>query len=371
VAGVSYSHFRSPTCERWFAALFSGFALLTAASGCSGGEPRQEAEQKSEKERSTETGPQDGDGDQTGMTRPSDPPESREGAAALVWVGVEEADLLTLVDVARGKVVARHHTPGGPHNVVVAGDGTPATALYASDRIALVRRGKPRFVDLGGSPHDVKATGDLLVVANEAARRVDLVKEGEHTASIRLKAEPHDLAVAPGGDRAWVTLNGTDELAIVDLRARSVVRYVKTGRRPHDILFAPDGRLWVTDWAGPVTVFSRRGRLLGRVELAEESHHLAFTPDGRQAWITDHGTNRIFVVDARRLRLLDSLRVAGGPHHVAVTPDGMLAAVADHDNGTLVVYDVRRRTHVRTVRVGSGPHGVWAVPSDTTSAQER
>jgi len=178
VAGVHYSRLRSPTCERWLAALFGGFALLTAASGCSGGEPRQGAERKSEKERSTETEPPDAHGDRTGTTRRSDPPESREGAAALVWVGVEEANELTLVDVARGEVVARHHTPGGPHNVVVAGDGTPAAALYASDRIALVRRDKPRFVDLGGSPHDVKATGDLLVVANEAARRVDLVEEG-------------------------------------------------------------------------------------------------------------------------------------------------------------------------------------------------
>jgi DNA-binding beta-propeller fold protein YncE len=38
-----------------------------------------------------------------------------------------------------------------------------------------------------------------------------------------------------------VTLNGTDELAVVDLRARRLVRYVETGQRPHDILFAPDG----------------------------------------------------------------------------------------------------------------------------------
>jgi YVTN family beta-propeller protein len=336
-------------------------------ASCSGDEPRREAEQRSEREQAAKTNPPERGGEETGTTEPSDRPAGQTNSPALVWVGVEDADELALVDVAKGKVVARHETPGGPHNVTVTSEGTAAAALYASDRLALVRRGKVQLVELGGTPHDVKATGKVFLVANEAARRLDLIQGREHAASIALKAEPHDLAVAPGGDTAWVTLNGTDELAIVDLRARRLARYVKTGQRPHDILFAPDGRLWVTDWAGPVHVFDRRGRLRGRVELGEESHHLTFTPDGRQAWITDHGASRVFVVDARTLELIDSLRVAGGPHHVAITADGVLAAVADHDNGAVVVYDVKRRARVRTISVGSGPHGVWAVPADAPS----
>jgi YVTN family beta-propeller protein len=284
-----------------------------------------------------------------------------------VWVGLEGANRIALVDVTRGKVVARRQAPGGPHNVTVASDGTAAATLYGSDRIVLVRpRGRARFIELGGSPHDVKAAGSLFVVANEAGQHLDFIKGGKRLASVPLIAEPHDLAIAPGGDRAWVTLNGTDELAIVDLRARQVVRFVATGFRPHDLLFAPDRRLWVTDWQGPVHVFDRRGRVKGSVELGQESHHLAFTPDGRQAWITDHAARRIFVVDARSLRVIAALPVSGGPHHVAITPDGALAAVADHESGTVVVYDVKRRSRVHVIEVGAGPHGVWAVPPERT-----
>ena len=344
--------------ERRSVALLGAFALVLFASSCSGGDRRTgEGEHRAESDTNASAGQSEklGTTDRTGR-----PGQQRN--RALVWVGVEGGDQVALVDIARGKVLARHEAPGGPHNVTVASDGTAAAALYGSDRIVLVGGGKARLVPLGGTPHDVKAAGSLFAVANEAARRLDLVEGSEHTASVRLKAEPHDLAIAPGGGRAWVTLNGTDELAVVDLRARRVVRYVETGERPHDILFAPDGHLWVADWAGPVHVFDRRGRLRGRVQLGEESHHLAFTPDGREAWITDHGANRVFIVNARTLELVASLRVPGGPHHVAVTPGGRLAAVADHENGTLVVYDVERRARVRTVPVGSGPHGVWAVP---------
>jgi YVTN family beta-propeller protein len=359
--------FRSLSCTRWCAVLLGALALMVLVSSCSGGEPRKgQAEQRGEREQPTETEVPPEQGEESGTTQRSDPVEQQGKPRALVWVAAENADQIALVDIAKGKVLARHDTPGGPHNVTVASDGTAAAALYASDRLVLVRRGKARFVELGGTPHDVKAAGELVVVANEAGRRVELIRGNRRAGSIRLNAEPHDLAIAPGGGRAWVSLNGTDELAIVDLRARQVARSVATGFRPHDLLFAPDGRLWVTDWQGPVHVFDREGRPQGSVELGQESHHLAFTPDGRQAWITDHAARRIFVVDARSLRVIAALPVSGGPHHIAITPDGALAAVADHESGTVVVYDVKRRSRVNVIEVGAGPHGVWAVPPALT-----
>ncbi len=345
-----------------------GLALTLFVAGCSEGGPReQQPAQSGDGKQSTETSGRAAETEESGSNGAAGRRVRQPKPPALVWVGLEGADEVALVDVTRGKVVARRRAPGGPHNVTVASDGPAAATLYGSDRIVLVRpRGRARFIELGGSPHDVKAASSLFVVANEAGQRLDFIKGGKRLASVRLNAEPHDLAIAPGGDRAWVTLNGTGELAVVDLRARQVVRSVATGFRPHDLLFAPNGRLWVTDWQGPVHVFDRRGRVKGSVELGQESHHLAFTPDGRQAWITDHAARRIFVVDARSLRVLAALPVSGGPHHVAITPNGALAAVADHESGTVVVYDVKRRSRVHVIEVGAGPHGVWAVPPEPT-----
>lgn len=352
--GVSLSRLRS---------VVAAVVLIVLTSSCSGDEPRNgEIEQGGESQQ-TETHAAGAQEEEGGTIQP-EAGEAEEKPRALVWVALEDANQVVLVDVAKGKVLARHDTPGGPHNITVAADGTAAATLYGSDRLVLVGARKARFLELGGTPHDVKTARELLVVANEAARRLDLVEGGKHVASIDLKTEPHDLAIVPDGERAWVTLNGTDELAVVDLAARRVIRYIATGQRPHDILVAPDGKLWVTDWSGPVNVFDRRGKLRARIALGDESHHLAFTPNGKQAWITDHAANRIFIVDARRLELVDSLRVSGGLHHVAITADGRLAAVADHDNGTVSVYDVKRRTRVRTVHVGAGPHGVWTAHAE-------
>lgn len=281
----------------------------------------------------------------------------------IVWAAIESGNAVVEVDVGARRVIARHELAGGPHNITVAPDSTVAVSLPHAGRIALVRDGAVRQVRLGGSPHDVKAAGDLVIVANEGAARLDLVTlQGRVVGHVALKANPHDIAISPNGQQAWVSLNGLDQLAVVDLTARKLERYVRTDQRPHDLLFAPDGRLWVSDWDEGVYVYTARGRPVKQMIVGVQVHHLAFTPDGEQAWLTDHEGARIFVADARSLRVLDSFRSGGAPHHVTITRDGRWAVVTDHEHGRLVLFAVATRRRVASVPVGAGPHGVWAVP---------
>jgi DNA-binding beta-propeller fold protein YncE len=281
-----------------------------------------------------------------------------------VWVALEDARQLARVNVRTGKVTRRLDVPGHPHNIVVNRAGTVASALWSERRIVVVRSNKVKPVKLGGAPHDVKMGGGRIVVANQGSHRLQLVTlRGKRRGRIPLRANPHDLAIAPGQKRAWVTLEGTDDMAFVNLKGKKVVRYKSTGKSPHDLLFAPDSRLWVTDWNGAFHVYSRRGRLLKSKALGDEAHHLAFTRDGSEVWITDHGAHRIFVISTRSYKVLKRIRIRGAPHHVTITSDGKKAVVADHDRGLLVVYRVATRTRLRKIRVGTGPHGVWAIPA--------
>lgn len=328
--------------------------LALVSSGCMGVQPPNESARR-------EPGP--------ATTPPTPSPATETPAPArperqIVWVSVEDEQRVVAVDLRARKVVRRFRVSGVPHNVTVAADGTVVVALQGSGRIALIRGRRSREVRLGGSPHDVKVFGGTAVVANEGAARVDLVAlSGRRVDDVTLHANPHDLALTATG-RAWVTLDGSDELALVDVKDRSVVRYLPTGRRPHDLLVAPDGRLWVSDWEGGLHVFSRRGRLLRTIPVGVEAHHLAFTPGPgrREVWLTDHGADRVFVIDARTLRVEAELHTGGAPHHVAVTPDGRWAVVVDHEGGRILLYRARSRRLVARIPVGEGPHGVWAAP---------
>lgn len=290
--------------------------------------------------------------------------DSEASGRQVVWVAVENANRTLKVDVARGQILRSYRTPGGPHNITVAADGSVAVALYSSQAVAIIRDGAVERVFLGGRPHDVKVAGHLIVVANEGSSVIQLVSfDGKIVRSVALRDPPHDLAVSPNGGRAWVTMDDTDDLAVVNLGRRASPRYIDTGQRPHDILYAPDGDLWITDWEGALHVFAiPGGKLRKTIPLGVESHHLAFTPDGRFAWITDHAARKVFVVRVRTVSVVDRIRFPGLPHHVTISANGRLAVVADHANGRLVLYDTTTHSRVGTIRVGAGPHGVWAAP---------
>ncbi len=279
----------------------------------------------------------------------------------VVWVTLEGSGRTAKVDIASGRTIASFTTPGRPHNVAVS-DGVVAVAMWNSTNIAIIQDGRVRTVELGGAPHDVKIWRDRIVVANQGGSRVQVVRtDGVVVRRVPLPYRPHDLAVNPRNGSVWITLEGTGKIGMFRLGSDAPVRYVRTGRRPHDILFAPDGRLWITDWDGTALVYEMPGLRLARaVPLGSEAHHLAFTPDGRFVWITDHGASAVFVLRTSPVRRVDRIAFPGEPHHVAITSDGARAVVVDHANGRLVVYDAGTRRRVKFVHVGPRPHGVAA-----------
>jgi YVTN family beta-propeller protein len=292
----------------------------------------------------------------TGATAPSN------RSSTVVWVAADVGGRVIKVDIRNRRVLSSFNVRGNPHNVTVAPDGTVIATLQRTGRVAMIRDGHVRHVHLGGSPHDVKAGRRVAVVANEGARRLDLVSlTGRRMGSIPLKAHPHDVALAPEGGVAWATLNWTDDIAVVSLERKRVVRYLSTGVRPHNIVVTPDGRrVWVTDWEDGVHVFSREGRLIKTIPQGTELQHVAFSPDGREAWITAHGNDSVLIFSVEARRLIGTRRIEGEPHDVAITAAGECAIVADHDQGTIVLFDVETRRQVATIPVGAGPHGVWA-----------
>jgi DNA-binding beta-propeller fold protein YncE len=323
---------------------------LAALGGCSSGQDRP-ASVPSRSSATPAAGP-------TSTLTPSTTTPSTARRAAVAWVAAEGGRSVSQVDVERRAVALTVAVPGRPHNLAALPGGGAVVTLPTEGRIVLVdARGRPATVRLGGYPHDVKIAGPTLVVANTAAARLDLVgTDGRRRGVVPLRGRPHDLAVTADGRRAWVSLEGSDQIAVVNLRTRTAARYLSTRRRPHDLLLGRDGRAWVTDWDGSLTVYAPSGRLLREVTLGEEAHHLTFTPDGAQVWLTDSPGRLVFVVDIRSLRLVARLPLEGAPHHLAVV--GRWVAVADNTNGTVVLLDAASKRRVGRLRVGAGSHGL-------------
>ena len=131
--------------------------------------------------------------DKTGSRYPAGLAVSQKGN--LLYVVENVGDALAVVDPSSGRVVQRFSTDHYPYAVKVAPDGKVYVSAWGSNTISIFRA----FAD-----------GTL----SNAGRLV-------------VGPRPSALVINPDGSRLFVALAGTDQIAIVDTRARKVLRYLQ------------------------------------------------------------------------------------------------------------------------------------------------
>ena len=289
----------------------------------------------------------------------------------LAYVAVEGEGRVAVVDVGRGRVLARIPVPAGPHNLTAAGDGRIVVVTnQPAGRITIIDGRRFRVLrTIGGfrSPHDVKLSPDgrTAYVTDEGRGTLDVVDTGSGRLLRRLPAGAgaHDLA---GGDLGWVTHGPRAvPLELFDLgrrpRAPTRTRSLDAGGAAHDAVSAPDtADVFVTYWESGTVARLRTGRRapLWRRSVGSVTHHLAFDSySGQRLWVSDRA-GRVLLLSAANGAVLKRFGGCAGPHHVAVAT-ARRVAVACNAAGTVAVFDDRAGL-VRTVAVGRGPHGIAA-----------
>jgi hypothetical protein len=279
------------------------------------------------------------------------------GAAPAVALATADTEgHVAVVSAASGRVVQRVRTLDGPRSIEGRSRVVAVCAHTKLGKLTLLERdgggrvrvrrvlggfGEPRYTAIAGRYAFVtdSGTGEVATIDLERGRVVHRVAVG-------------DLArhVTRRGDTLWVALGSSAaQLVALDvsnpLRPR-VTRRVRPRFLAHDVVVAPDGRLWVT--AGR----ERRIALFGGPELAadEAPQHISFGP--RRAYVAsgDAGSVRIHALDGRLLR---TVRVPRGSYNVQRA--GQLVLTPSLGTGTLTVLDARGRT-VHSVHVAAAAH---------------
>ena len=211
-------------------------------------------------------------------------------------------DLTTGVEIARVPI-----GPVIPHEVHVSADG----------RFALTTEYGPE--DNHGRHIVLMDVASALVVS-----RIDLGPN----------SRPHTALFLPDGRHAVATMQDSDQLALVDLEAKEVVKtYPTGGREGHMVRLSPDGsRAYVTSRGAEGTlsvIFLNEERPPVVIATGLGAEGLDVTPDGSEVWVANRGETSISVIDTQSLEIvatLDSRPFAGriemGPDGHAIVPNG-------------------------------------------------
>jgi YVTN family beta-propeller protein len=89
---------------------------------------------------------------------------------------------------------------------------------------------------------------------------------------------------------------------------------------------------------------------------------VAVTPDGKRAYVTNHGSSDVSVIDTAANALVATVAVRTAPVGVATTADGKHVYVANSGSGTVSVIDTSTNKVVAEVTAGKEPFGIAIIP---------
>lgn len=263
----------------------------------------------------------------------------RPGSGEL-WVALEAADAVAVVDVAGRRVKAE----------IPAGGAATAVAFTPDGRRAFVSN---------------RRDDSVTVIDAETRKAVATLNAGD---------EPHGLLVGPAGKYLYVLNTSSEDIHVFDARSLEFVKKLAAGRGPWSLALSPDGAtLAVTNTYSRLTGF--RKPLLGEVTLIDTGRALvrdrrmvdganlmmgvAWHPSGEYALATLNRTKTLIPMT----RLMQGWTITNGlaviwkdgtvdqvlldqpglgfadATGVAITPDGRYALVTSSGNNKVAVVD--------------------------------
>ncbi|MBV9874874.1 MAG: beta-propeller fold lactonase family protein [Verrucomicrobia bacterium] len=96
------------------------------------------------------------------------------------------------------------------------------------------------------------------------------------------------------------------------------------------------------------------------IVVGNTPYRLAITPNGREVYVSNFGSNTVSVIDASLYTVVATIPVPDEPSYVAITPDGSACLVVAA--GRISVISTATKTVVKNISAGSNPNGFAITP---------
>ncbi len=275
---------------------------------------------------------------------------------------ISVVDAVTRTETRRIPILREvHHLVVSPDGrELVVGDSGGNELLFIDPQSGDIRR-RERI----SNPYHLEYSpnGRYLVVASLRRDQIDIYDAVTLTLLQRFRQpdKPSHVAFSPDSRFAYVTLQGTGQVAAVDMTTRSTIWVQDVGPEPAGIIWHRGelliGLMGRTDFVAlnPVTREVRTAFHVGR-----GAHNVFPSPDGRTLYATSRVDSRIVEVDAATLQVRRIFEVPGGPDCIAFDAEGRIYATLRWI-GRVLVLDPRTGEQAQ-IRVGRSPHGIFVMP---------
>jgi YVTN family beta-propeller protein len=338
-----------------------------------------------------------------------------------LYVVAEEGNALLVVDSEKQKVTQKVYVGTRPHSIVLSKDGKTAyVSNQWSDNVSVVDLIKFRVTDTlhtGSGPAGIalSADGKYLYAANSNSADLSVIdiSAGKEIKRLTAGNSPAGVKINPDGSKVFVTSRRTlskpfgdtirCELTVLNDNKQRVAerRDIKSAYMMENISFTPSGDLAIMPLIRPKnnvpTIQVERGWMMtngiGIVELKPsgktvqllldepnsyyaDPFDIAITPDGKKAFVSHAGVDRISVIDLDAVRklidestdkmldiyadylglsdrfVLKRIPTGANPKGLALSPDGKKLYVAEHLQDRIAVINTETMETSGTISLG-------------------
>jgi len=233
----------------------------------------------------------------------------------------KEDNMLSIIDPASSKTVARKPTGEGPHEIAASDDGKMAFVANYGAR----------------TPGNTISVIDLL--AQKELDRVDL----------GVLRRPHGIVFAEG--QVWFTAEQNRLIARYDPASNQIDWLLGIGQNgTHMLRFSKDRSLLFTSNIGSdsITLLQRGSDPYGwsatNISVGKGPEGGDISPDGREYWAANSGDGTISIVDVAAKKVVQTVDIhTKRSNRLKFSLDGKLVLVSDLAGNELIVLDAPSR----------------------------
>ena len=296
------------------------------------------------------------------------------------WMGLAQAEVavvlnsgegtVSLVDKTTYKEIKKVFVGREPHHLMSLPDNS---ALMVANSVSndlvfldpVTGEMKSRLANIS-DPYQLAFSADKKWFATTSLRldRVDIYQADGYKLNLRLSLPktPSHLVFDPSGHFLFVTLQGSDQLAAIDLLARKVAWIIPVGKTPAGVVITPDGRSLLVGVMGEdyvAVVDWQNQKVVQKIQTGKGAHNLFSMGDGKHYFVSNRVANSVSVLNVNTMKVENTFAVPGGPDCMELSADGKELWVTSRWLRQVSVIDMQTFKLMHVIPVGRSPHGIF------------